>query len=137
MMSETTMLSKLIELGCVLTFESDAPHTLTLRVKHRAEPEYVYTRSREQGASALIVLAWRDFGTSDSGYQRIPRAGRRDPLVIATLVTVRDSSDLGIDRGTICHVVWRDERVMDLWVPSLDTTIARVSVTHPDLTCEV
>lgn len=52
-----------------------------------------------------------------------------------TYVAIRDSADLGLDKGTICHVLRTKgaHAQMDLEVPSLDMTISGVPFGHPDL----
>lgn len=53
-------------------------------------------------------------------------------------VAICDSDDLGIDRGTRARV-WREYAdgrsggMVDLYVDTLDMTIARVRMPHPDL----
>lgn len=55
------------------------------------------------------------------------------PSVGSTLRVVRDSDDLGLDRGTLVRVTWTHHNVMDLDVPTLDVRIACVWRNHPDL----
>jgi hypothetical protein len=58
----------------------------------------------------------------------------QQPTILYTLEVTRDSSDLGMDKGTTCHVVDADlRRGLVLWVPELDMTVSGVRADHPDL----
>jgi len=49
------------------------------------------------------------------------------------VMAVRDSVDLGMDRGTVARVVSVDGERMDLAIDTLDTLFAGVGTAHPDL----
>lgn len=48
-------------------------------------------------------------------------------------VVVRDSHDLGLDKGMRAYVVRSKDGKMDLDVPLLDMRIVDVAILHPDL----
>lgn len=46
---------------------------------------------------------------------------------------IRDSADLGLDKGMTCRFVRSKGDAMTLYCPEMDATIDGVKVGHPDL----
>jgi hypothetical protein len=100
-------------------------------------PSYVTTASADAERARTKPLVDRAQKASDRWFAANAELVNARAAVAsagkATLRVVRDSDDLGLDKGTRVTVLRYRGAKMDVRVPSLDMEIQGVPVAHPDL----